>query len=1077
MSPAAAHGLQRPIRAGLAAAAAIAVAVLVALAVVSTASASTPANVTVSPDSFQSGNAGTTWTFSFDTSGTGALDGGIGDTVTLTFPAGFNVATATATLGPEFGGACVAGATNVTGQDVRLQLGTCTLAASTTGTVTVTNVTAPAAAYNGSDFGVRTAQDTTVANASGSIVLGVSATSVTFTPGSITPADTPVTWTVGFTTSATGDLANPNTVTITFPVGVVLPASPASLQLTGFAGTCGPGGATTGPVSGQTVTLTLPVGCTLAASSAASIDVQGITNPGAGTLAASGFSLSTTTDPVAAHPASGVTIGTTAVSTVTFSGSSLAANNPSTTWTAGFTTSGTGNLANPNTVSITFPAGFVLPASPATVVLNASFLGTCTTTGTVSGQVVTVTVPAGCTLAASTAATIDIQGITNPAAGALANTGFSVSTSEDTDSVNPATGVTITATAVTGVTFSPSSTLAANTPTTWTAGFTTSAGGSLASGNTVTVTFPAGVVLPGVSAAVTLNAPFSGTCLTTGSVSGQAVTITVPAGCTLAASTAATIAIQGITNPAAGALTNTGFSVRTSKDTTDANPAAGVTITSPAPATPTCSTNQVLVGSTCIDRATITAAARVGTTLPIVVTLTGTGFGSGKTVVTATPTGGAAVTCAVSPEPTTSTSVQCTLPAVYASGTFTFAVTVDGVAGVASTVSLTVLLGKPGAPTAFAGKIAGTTATLSWVAPVAAAGSAPVTGYTVTSAPASAGCTNTTALTCTVTGLTGGTAYLFSVVAVAGTLTSDPATVTVKPKAAPFCGVPAAAHPEKNATVTITGTQSISVGDKKLNQKLGFIKNGKSSLPVDSSQVTRSNGVTCLLTEVPEVGGKGVGSAKRTLTVSWTEGYGTIRASTTGGYKVSLKINKVLTAKELKSSWSISRTGGGEATAGALPPGTYTVTQSTVFRGVGTTQTAVQLTAAPQTTATSCTPDDVVEPVANAVFSLRSKANGDVSGTTNGCGLWQTRSLVLAKQTFTASSTSANLTITLRAASGLTSLSCAAGDGVGKVSTKIAAPADSSGFVRLGPAPASGKCTLKVDSGAADGPLLVALTR
>lgn len=1079
MSPAAAPGprrLYQPVRAWLAAAAAIAVALLVALAVVSTASASTPANVTVTPSSFQSSNSSAGWTFSFDTSGTGALDGNIGDSVTLTFPAGFNVAGATATLGSEFV-ACTAGGTIITGQDVQVQLGTCTLAASTTGTVTVTGVTAPAATYAGSDFGVHTTRDTTVANASGSISLGVAATAVTFTPGSITPAGTPVTWTVGFTSSATGALTNPNTVTITFPAGVILPSSPASLQLTaGFSGTCGPGGATTGTVSGQTVTLTLSAGCTLPASTAATLDVQGITNPAAGILAASGFSLSTTTDPVIAHPASAVTIGTTAVSSVTFSGSSLAANHAATTWTAGFTTSGNGALDAGDSVSITFPAGFVLPAGTATVVLNASFLGTCPTTGTVASQTVTVNITGSCTLDLAEPATIDIQGITNPAAGTYSNTGFTISTSVDTNTVSPAAGATITPTSVTGVTFTPSSTTPAASAS-WTVGFTGSASGALAAAGTVAITFPGTIAVPATPVTVALNTLFAGTCLTTGSTSGQTVTITLPSGCSLGNSQAASITLQGFTNPGAGSIAASSFSVHTSKDETDVHPAAGVTFATPVAPTQNCGTNEVLVGSSCIARATITGATRVGTTLPIVVTLTGSGFAFGKTVVTATPTGGAAVSCAVSPEPTTPGAVQCTLPAVYASGTFTFAVTANGVAGVASTVSLTVLLGKPGAPTSFDGTIAAGTATLTWVAPAAVAGAAPVTGYTVTSVPASTGCTTTTALTCTITGLTAGKAYTFSVVALAGTLTSDPATVTVTPRVPATCGATTAAHPSEGVTVTFDGTQNFSQGygtkpsatvKKELGDKLLPTETTNKVHPV----TTGADGVACLATVVPILK-TGKGTAKRSLTVSWTSGYGTIFASSTGGTKALVKVVDPGTKKVILS---FSRSTSDAVRIGVLPPGRYVIASSNsfYFTGSGTSQIGVQLAAAPPTDPASCKAKDVVDPIAGVAWTFTAKVGGS-SGNTDACGPFKTKDLNWSKQTVAQTLPGGSVTYTVKAPREGATLKCSTLVGGSKVTMSATAVPGKDELARLGPVSGAGKCTIKF--GTVSGPVIVGLTR
>jgi len=70
----------------------------------------------------------------------------------------------------------------------------------------------------------------------------------------------------------------------------------------------------------------------------------------------------------------------------------------------------------------------------------------------------------------------------------------------------------------------------------------------------------------------------------------------------------------------------------------------------------------------------------------------------------------------------------------------------------------------PSAPTGVAATAGNASALVSWTAPASVGGSAFVT-YTVTSSPGGKTCTTGGALTCTVTGLTNGTPYTFSVVA------------------------------------------------------------------------------------------------------------------------------------------------------------------------------------------------------------------------------------------------------------------------------------------------------------------------
>lgn len=90
----------------------------------------------------------------------------------------------------------------------------------------------------------------------------------------------------------------------------------------------------------------------------------------------------------------------------------------------------------------------------------------------------------------------------------------------------------------------------------------------------------------------------------------------------------------------------------------------------------------------------------------------------------------------------------------------------------------------PQSPAATAGQ---EQATVTWAAPATDGGSA-VTGYAVTATPGGATCAPSTATgtTCTVTGLTGGTAYTFSVVAInAVGLSPGAVTSAVTPTAAP----------------------------------------------------------------------------------------------------------------------------------------------------------------------------------------------------------------------------------------------------------------------------------------------------
>jgi hypothetical protein len=258
--------------------------------------------------------------------------------------------------------------------------------------------------------------------------------SVTFA-GSSEVAGATDTWTIGFTSSSSGALKPGDTITVTFPSSFTVPSSPTIALLTGFKGS----GGATATASAGVVTITLKGTQKLPASTAATLSIAGITNPGAGTYPKASFSVATSADSTAHSPAADVVI---TGATTTFAGSSEVANATNTTWTVGFTSSSTGSLKPGDTITVTFPSSFTIPSAP-TIALLSGFTGSGGATATASGGVVTITLNGTQKLPASTAATLSIAGITNPAAGTYANTLFSVATTAQAAS-SPAAAVVIT---------------------------------------------------------------------------------------------------------------------------------------------------------------------------------------------------------------------------------------------------------------------------------------------------------------------------------------------------------------------------------------------------------------------------------------------------------------------------------------------------------------------------------------------------------------------------------------------------------------------------------------------------------
>lgn len=130
------------------------------------------------------------------------------------------------------------------------------------------------------------------------------------------------------------------------------------------------------------------------------------------------------------------------------------------------------------------------------------------------------------------------------------------------------------------------------------------------------------------------------------------------------------------------------------------------------------------------------------------------------------------------------------------------------------------LQGVPNAPTGATATAGDAAATVSWTAP-AYDGGAAVTAYRVTSLPGGKTCTTTGAITCTVSGLSNGTDYTFTVAAgnAVGTGPESSATNAVMPRATPrVVGTLRATMKVRNRTITTTG--SVAKGVTKVSQRL-----------------------------------------------------------------------------------------------------------------------------------------------------------------------------------------------------------------------------------------------------------------
>ena len=143
----------------------------------------------------------------------------------------------------------------------------------------------------------------------------------------------------------------------------------------------------------------------------------------------------------------------------------------------------------------------------------------------------------------------------------------------------------------------------------------------------------------------------------------------------------------------------------------------------------------------------------------------------------------------VAPGTCVTTTTTCVVTGLVTGATYTFSVIATNVNGNGPTsvaTSAVTILAAPDAPTAVVAVAGVNSASVSWTAPSGDGGSA-ITGYRVTSSPEGLTCQpqNVVTLSCDVSGLTNGTSYTFTVVAInaIGSSVASIASSSVSPSA------------------------------------------------------------------------------------------------------------------------------------------------------------------------------------------------------------------------------------------------------------------------------------------------------
>ncbi len=560
---------------------------------------------------------------------------------------------------------------------------------------------------------------------------GMGAGAVSAASASITPRTVP-----GAPTGVTATAANASA-----PVSWTAPVSNGGSAITGYTVTSTPGSLTC---------TTATLGCT----------VSGLTNGTAYTFtvtatnAAGAGSASSASNSVTPATVPGAPTGVTAAA-----GNASAAIN----WSAPASTGGAAI------------SGYTATASPGGATCTTATLG-CTVTGLTNGTPYTFTVTA--TNWAGTGASSSASGAATPYTIPGAPSGVSA-TGGNTQAVVTWSAAATNGAVITGYTITSSP---GSKTCTWTTGPLTCTVTGLTNGTSYTFT------------ATATNLAGTGSA---SSPSAAVVPATVPGAPTGVGATPGngTAAVSWSAPASNGGAAITGYTVTSSPGGQTCTTATlgcsvgglsnGTSYTFTVTATNSAGTSSASTASAAVTPYTLPGAPTGVTATP--------GTGSVAVTWSAAPANGAAVTgYTVTSSPggqtCTTATLGCTVSGLTNGTSYTFTVTATNLAGTgaaSAASSAATPATVPGAPTGVSATPGNASASVSWTAPGSNGGAA-ITGYTATASPGGATCT-TAALGCTVSGLTNGTSYTFSVRATnwAGTGAASGASPAVTPATVP----------------------------------------------------------------------------------------------------------------------------------------------------------------------------------------------------------------------------------------------------------------------------------------------------